>query len=311
MRSLPLRHCLVFGLKFFLAYYLLYAVLFIVDIKGPIYNQIQEHPLLQRSWFGRSWDSMDRSKPYDLLFLGSSHCFCGLDPRIFEKGGYHSHNLGGSLQTPLNSWVLFRSVKPLTKGILMEVYPLVSNGDGEPALNYMIPNVDDWGMLTHMAWEVNRLRSWQNLSVKPLVDILWRNRPNFDEKIDAVSGFMDRNVKAAADQRHPSQMLSPQGADYQLRYVERIVKECRASGLWIGFVYAPIPHELRIVGEMHYIHAIEKLSAKYSVPYYNLGHNHKLDVVEDFFDMDHLNTQGAKWASETVLERLKTDYPKK
>jgi hypothetical protein len=310
MRSIPWRRCLVFGVKLLLAYYLIYAVLFIVDIKGPIYNQIQEHPLIQRSWFGRSWDSMDRTKPYDLLFLGSSHCFCSLDPRVFEKGGYRAHNLGGSLQTPLNSWVLFRSVKANTKGILLEVYPLVSNGGGEEAFNYMIPNVDDWGMLTHMAWEVNHLRAWQNLSVKPLVDTLWRDRPNFDQ-MPAVSGFMDRNVKAPADQRHPSQQLSPEGADYQLRYVERIVKECRASGLWVGFVYAPIPKELKIVGEMHFIHAIEKLSKKYGVPYYNLGHHHELSSVEDFFDMDHLNTQGAKWASETVVERLKKDYPLK
>lgn len=35
----------------------------------------------------------------DILFLGSSHCYRGFDPRVFKNIGYNIFNLGTSSQT--------------------------------------------------------------------------------------------------------------------------------------------------------------------------------------------------------------------
>ena len=45
-------------------------------------------------------------KNIDILFLGASNAYRGLDTRIFEKNGWKSFNLGSSSQTPLQTFIL-------------------------------------------------------------------------------------------------------------------------------------------------------------------------------------------------------------
>lgn len=68
----------------------------------------------------------------DILFLGSSHAYRGFDPRIFDKAGISSFNLGSSSQTPLQTEVLLKKyldeIHP--SFIVFDVYPVVFQLDG-------------------------------------------------------------------------------------------------------------------------------------------------------------------------------------
>ena len=68
----------------------------------------------------------------DIIFIGSSHCYRGFDPRIFERLGLKTFNMGSTSQTPLNSYYLIRDkldqLKP--KLVIIELYPVILAGDG-------------------------------------------------------------------------------------------------------------------------------------------------------------------------------------
>ena len=44
----------------------------------------------------------------DVLIIGSSHAYRGIDPRIFKEKGLNTFNLGSSLQTPINTKILLK-----------------------------------------------------------------------------------------------------------------------------------------------------------------------------------------------------------
>ena len=55
--------------------------------------------------FTRMQDAQ-KTKNVDVLIVGSSHAYRGIDPRILQKDGISAFNLGSSAQTPINTKVL-------------------------------------------------------------------------------------------------------------------------------------------------------------------------------------------------------------
>ena len=90
--------------------------------------------------FTRVKEAKETKNP-DILFLGSSHAYRGLDPRIFAEEGITSFNLGSSSQTPINTQVLLHQyldqIQP--KMVIYEVYAGTLTSDGvESSLDLLI-----------------------------------------------------------------------------------------------------------------------------------------------------------------------------
>jgi hypothetical protein len=82
----------------------------------------------KKGGYGYAYSRLEEVKNYsniDILFIGSSHAYRGFDPRIFEKNGLKTFNLGTSAQTPLQTEILLnRYLEKLNpKMIIYDVYP--------------------------------------------------------------------------------------------------------------------------------------------------------------------------------------------
>ena len=51
----------------------------------------------------------DTTANVNILVLGASHAYRGIDPRVFTEKGYRLFNLGSSSQTPLQTQILLKN----------------------------------------------------------------------------------------------------------------------------------------------------------------------------------------------------------
>src|SRR3972149_6768649 len=92
-----------FAVLFLFCYYSLYFFLFRISFQNKLLiENIQEKVVLEKDVIGKSLAEFDRTQNYDLIFLGSSHCYRCFDPFVFQKFGLTTYNLGSSSQTPIN-----------------------------------------------------------------------------------------------------------------------------------------------------------------------------------------------------------------
>jgi len=148
--------------------------------------------------FGSSGFTRERLKEaktignIDILFIGSSHCYRGFDPRIFESYGLKTFNLGSSSQSPIQTYYLLKkylsNLKP--KLIIYEVYPGPFTGDGiESALDIISNDENDLNYLK-MAISLNHVKVYNTLFYSIFKNIL-KNFPDEQtkNKYDNYIGF--------------------------------------------------------------------------------------------------------------------------
>lgn len=77
-------------------------------------------------------NEIKKIKNLEIVVLGSSKAFMGIDPRLFNKSGHITYNFGSTAQTPIQSKYLFdRFIKNLSfKLVILEVSPELLSLDG-------------------------------------------------------------------------------------------------------------------------------------------------------------------------------------
>jgi len=106
-----------------------------------------------------------KTKDIDVLIVGSSHAYRGIDPRIFEKEGITAFNLGSSSQTPINTKALLHQYldKIEPKMVLYEAYAGTLTIDGvESSLDLLSNNKIDINAI-NMADEIHNLLAYNTL----------------------------------------------------------------------------------------------------------------------------------------------------
>ncbi len=101
----------------------------------------------------------------DVLIIGSSHAYRGIDPRIFKADSINAFNLGSSAQSPINTKMLLKqyidNVKP--KLIIYEIYVGTLGIDGlTSSLDLLSNNKIDFNAIK-MAKETNNFVAYNTL----------------------------------------------------------------------------------------------------------------------------------------------------
>lgn len=101
----------------------------------------------------------------DMLVLGSSRAYRGLDPRIFSESGIRMFNLGSTAQSPVQSLVLakqyLRQLNP--ELVIIEVSPEIMSTDGlESGLDLLANNTVDFHA-AEMTLKVNHVKLYNTL----------------------------------------------------------------------------------------------------------------------------------------------------
>lgn len=251
------------------------------------------------------FQEVKKYKNIDILFAGSSHAYRGFDPRIFEKAGYSSFNLGSTAQTPLQTeYLLEQYIEKLNPRIVvMEVYPKVFTIDGvESTLDILSNNFD-----------VNRLSlTLEYMNFKVLNTFIYSTFFKYFEFDDyqnehilssnntyIIGGYVEK--KMSYNKMRPYKPLNLSFVDKQYKFLKKINKMVRDQGSVPIFVMAPIDKKLykSFLNVNEIIEKIKNLGV-----FYNFNELMHLNDTLHFYDSHHLNQRGVELFNNELIKIL-------
>jgi hypothetical protein len=245
-------------------------------------------------------------KNIDLLFIGASQSYRGLDTRIFTSAGYNSFNLGSSNQTPLQSEVLLnRYLKELNpKEIIYVVYPEVFCADGVESTLDIIANDRIDLKIIKLALIQKNLKLINTLIYASYRDLFNLNR----ELNEPVVKGEDTYIKGGYVEKE----LSYYGYRHfekstwefnrtQFKAFERSLELIKGNNIKLILVQAPTPKSFYSSQTNNL--DFDKRMKEYG-EYYNFNTILNLDDSLHFYDTYHLNQLGVKIFDEKLIEML-------
>lgn len=252
----------------------------------------------------------------DVLFLGSSHTYRGFDPRIFEKEGIKSFNLGSSSQTPLQTKVLLnRYLEQLNpKLVIYEVYPGTFCIDGvESSLDIILNDENDFNSIK-MALFINNIKVYNALIYSIIRDMIgltsdYNNRPLADGVDHYISGgFVEREIQFNKKINYKSQnwVINEKQIDVFKKNIDYI----KERNIKVVLVQAPITQSLYKSYSNN--NTFDSLMNSFS-EYYNFNDIICLDDSLHFYDNNHLNKIGVELFDNTLINVFKENsfFPQK
>lgn len=251
----------------------------------------------------------------DVLLMGSSHAYRGLDTRVFRDNGLKTFNLGTKSQTPMVSYYLLRryiqGFSP--KLVVYEVFPKVLDNNYNLESFYDIASNGplDWHLL-RMAFSTGSPLVYRHLlSLVPArsrLDVLNSTHINRAEMGDIyISGGFVENPATFKLSPPPAQPIHV--SESQLEYLFSLVKLVRDSGANIVFVSHPLPStSLEVIENYDYeLQKVRQRIESWNVPFLNLQSALGPLETSDYGDWQHLSIKGAKRFSQAIFDQLKSD----
>ena len=294
-------------------------------------------PLLTPKWLDdREWEPASEimagfyAEPddtLDILFLGSSHVFCGVNPLcIFDETGLRSYDLASGLQ---RAWVsyyyLLEALKTQKPSLVVldtsELFDDENNTEprNRMAFDYMHPSSVKWKAVAASAQPEESLVSYLfpsiryherifDLSGKDFEWVLRKNHRNY------LHGYrfeyMDRTARVSFAECDKT-ASAPEGiwnpGSKSKSYLDQMVEFCRKNRTELVLVTIPTtagwgwPEHCRIRD-----YAEEK-----GLKYYDFNTEIQeigLSPTSDFYDAAHLNIRGAAKFSRYLGRKLRDDF---
>ncbi|WP_374329189.1 hypothetical protein [Soonwooa sp.] len=233
-----------------------------------------------------------KTKDIDVLIVGSSHAYRGIDPRIFEKEGITAFNLGSSSQTPINTKALLHQyldkIKP--KMVLYEAYAGTLTIDGvESSLDLLSNNKIDINAI-NMADEIHNLLAYNTLLFSSFRQTFGLNK-NFKEAPKQAgdhyispTGFVEteyrKNIFNKEDKTHWDLR------ENQKEELTNNINYIKSKGIEVYIIQTPITQKLydAINNNAEVDHFLSSLGT-----YKSYQHALPLKDSTDFYDSNHLN----------------------
>jgi hypothetical protein len=249
---------------------------------------------------------LKETKDIDLLFIGASQAYRGLDTRIFRSAGYRSFNLGSSNQTPLQSEVLLkRYLKKLNpKKIIYVVYPEVFSADGvESSLDIIANDRIDFDIIKLVLKQKN-LKLFNTLIYAGYRDLFHLNK-RFKEPIKKgedtyiEGGYVEKVVAYYCHREFEESTW--QFNKSQFHSFERSLDQIKKNNIKLVLVQAPTPKSFysSITNNADFDSRMEKYGE-----YYNFNSILNLDDSLNFYDQFHLNQLGVEIFDQKLIEIL-------
>ena len=258
-------------------------------------------------------DEADTTENVDVLIVGSSHVYRGIDPRRLEENGIAAFNLGSSLQTPVQTRFLLRKyldqMRP--KIVLFEVgYKTFSSDGVEGAIDLIVNSAEfDWD-LVRMAVQLNRMTVYNSLAYTFFrKKIIGETRAEYLASHSAVDryiagGFVERKIP---DYEGPSEFKSrvlPVNA-LQQRSFEDCLQYLRSHNVKTILIQTPILYDYYT--SISNIHEYDEYFRMVSVMdgYYNFSDS-IYQETRYFYDHHHLNSVGVERFNGDLVNMLRT-----
>ena len=245
--------------------------------------------------------------PVDVIFLGSSHAYRQLDPRIFAGAGIRSFNLGSGSQSPLQSELLLRryldQLRP--RLVVMDVFSSTFVGDGAESTVDLIASDDRDDNYWPLFWQAPRLIVL-NAMLLDYFDRVAGIDPGpqprrIKDDTYVAGGFVERDpVFYGREQGGPK--MDPPVNPLQMAAFERLLALLAARDIPVLLVRSPVTGDYRrIQGRRE---SFDRLMAGYG-DYLNF--NERLPLVDTlhFYDDNHLNQLGVPIYNEALIDSIR------
>lgn len=257
---------------------------------------------------GDSYTRFQEVKKYkniDILFAGSSHAYRGFDPRIFEKAGYSTFNLGSTAQTPFQTkYLLEQYIDQLhPKWLIMEVYPKVFTLDGVESSLDIISNNEDVSSFDFVLYHKNfRVL---NTFIYSNIRNIFQSTPKKSEielsqnNIYIGKGYVERKMSFNKVRKYkPRELVF---LDSQLNSIEEIDRICKNRDVLPIYVVAPI--DKKLYNSFINIGEFEERMDKLGI-FYDFNKLMKLNDTLHFYDSHHLNQSGVELFNRELIKLL-------
>jgi hypothetical protein len=245
-------------------------------------------------------------KDIDLLFIGASQSYRGLDTRIFKRAGYHSFNLGSSNQTPLQSEILLKRYldKLNPKEIIYVVYPEVFCVDGvESTLDIIANDRIDFKLIKLVLAQKNL--KLINTLIYALYRELFNLNSNFKEPVTTgkdtyiEGGYVEKELSYYGF--HHVEKSTWKFNHQQFKAFEKSINLIKERKIKYILIQSPTP-KLFYSSQTNNAD-FDSLMKDYG-EYYNFNNLVNLDDSLHFFDAFHLNQKGVEIFNEKLLDIL-------
>jgi len=211
----------------------------------PTISNVPSH----RSCLGTTADMLrdipERGEVVDLLFLGSSHAYRGLDPRFFDTKGLSSFNLGTSAQTPLNTFYLLQEYLArfrVRRAAIIDVYPEMMGRPGaEPAIDIAMSRPLSLSVL-RMSLATRSIRAFNTLMVRA-VDLRSPPRDSMPVCLGPHDVYVGQGY--VQSKKGPTDVMQPtytiRMRDAQTAYLGKAIDMLQQSGADVVLVVQPVP----------------------------------------------------------------------
>lgn len=300
---------------FFFIPFLLFSYLGLVYITDiPLINDLTKNfkPLV-KGGNGHFWTRLkeaDTIQNIDVLILGSSLAYRGIDTRNFEKLGLTAFNLGSSAQTPIQTEYLIEKYigQMNPKLIIWDVNPFTFSDSGLESYLDLVSNCEDCSGLFSLALKINRIEGYNGL-VKSLFfankDIEFLESIQNEKDTYIKGGFVERvNQKFEVQNLENPQI---QFLDSQKAAFEKSISNLAEKNIPVILVFAPISRDLilKITNKDEYQKYFTEIVERCSLKSF-LDFNEILNLSNKYFyDEFHLNKNGVEIYNYQIIENLK------
>ena len=248
----------------------------------------------------------------ELLIVGSSHAYRGIDPRHFEQQGINTFNLGSSLQSPVQTEYLLKKYleKMNPKLVLFEVGYKTFSSDGiEGAMDIIVNSPDvDWDII-EMALDVNNISVYNTLAYTFFrKKILGETRQAYlaehndlDEYVPG--GFVERKDLAYIGPESFKKVVKPL-SPLQQKSFENCLKFLSKNKIKTILIQTPVLQDY--YASIENIHEFNTYFNKRSNNHYYYNFNN--DFYRDtkyFYDHHHLNASGVERFNLKLIETIR------
>ncbi|MES2809139.1 MAG: hypothetical protein V4619_10965 [Bacteroidota bacterium] len=262
--------------------------------------------------FTRFHEADTSKQPVDVLVVGSSHAYRGVDPRIFAQHNIKIFNLGSGSQTPIQTLYLLNryidKFKP--KAVLYEALFTTFTGDGSEAAIDLYSNLRPFDkQLVDMAVKINSVQGYTTLFYAWLQQVFFNksvHEPVKKAKDTYVKGgYVEREVtvfkEINSDTGVPSKFVFEKN---QLEAFNEILALLKQKGVKLILFQTPVTKSFfsQISDQQTYDNFLKDKGDGY----YNFNYNRTF-AAPDFYDSNHLNQNGVDKLDSLLIDTLKAN----
>lgn len=300
------------NLFFIIGVFIIIYPFFILISELPIIDELSSNFLsINPGGNGHTWTKLrdvDTTSNVDVLILGSSLAYRGIDTRNFEKIGLKAFNLGTTAQTPLQSYFLLEKYldKLNPKFVIWDVSPLSFSTTGTESFIDLISNCNDCEGFFNMAIEIRNLIVLNAFLKKSMINTKVDSNviSNSKTNVYVKGGYVESFDKKFSTEKMKSFELDFKSI--QKKYYYSIIEILNKRNIKILLVFSPV--------SKNYYSNISNISTfiDFIISDLEFESNNKFVNFNDvlcvsdsmFYDKIHLNSLGVSIYNQKLLEIL-------